>query len=356
MNKKELEKSISNLLKTNKITKGTDHFTIYLNFPDDFIFSINEIKIICYFDGKYDLVSDCIPENIKNNMLNFKNLEIFDFIKFLEKNLNIFLSNKIPEVKEIIYNKNNLKPFQLSDNFKFPTHSNVTLNIKYDIYKSNILIFCCEKLNLIVKCLKCQTVNNIKESQSCKGCPSLIGFKYVPVVNDEFLGFLQLSKCDFLFFNPLKYQYKCYDCDIYYETKELNFGDTNIQKCYGCFKEMKFKVNLLEYYKKRDFKIVEGTELPDKGTCKHYKKSFRWLRFLCCNSLYPCDICHDEITGHPNMTANRMVCGLCSKEQSVKCNCDCGMNLVKKKTSFWEGGKGNRDKNKLSRKDSKKYK
>lgn len=37
-----------------------------------------------------------------------------------------------------------------------------------------------------------------------------------------------------------------------------------------------------------------------KGTCKHYKKSKRWLRFSCCNRIYPCDICHDEQSDHPS--------------------------------------------------------
>lgn len=28
--------------------------------------------------------------------------------------------------------------------------------------------------------------------------------------------------------------------------------------------------------------LVEGTSLPDNGACKHYRHSYRWLRFPCC--------------------------------------------------------------------------
>jgi hypothetical protein len=28
--------------------------------------------------------------------------------------------------------------------------------------------------------------------------------------------------------------------------------------------------------------LVEGTPLPDNGACKHYRHSYRWLRFPCC--------------------------------------------------------------------------
>ena len=30
----------------------------------------------------------------------------------------------------------------------------------------------------------------------------------------------------------------------------------------------------------KDPSIKEGLPLPENGTCKHYKKSFRWLRYM----------------------------------------------------------------------------
>lgn len=40
--------------------------------------------------------------------------------------------------------------------------------------------------------------------------------------------------------------------------------------------------------------IKIGFPLPDNGACKHYKRSYRWMRFPCCGRVYPCDKCHDE--------------------------------------------------------------
>ncbi|OMH79747.1 hypothetical protein AX774_g6830 [Zancudomyces culisetae] len=111
-----------------------------------------------------------------------------------------------------------------------------------------------------------------------------------------------------------------------------------------------------------------GTPLQKKGTCKHYVRSYRWLRFPCCGKLYPCDTCHDIAEDHESQRAKLMVCGLCSKEQSVAkaemlgvC-INCKSKFVKKRADgsgpqrFWEGGMGVRDRAKMSRNDPHKYK
>jgi len=54
-----------------------------------------------------------------------------------------------------------------------------------------------------------------------------------------------------------------------------------------------------------------------------------------------------------------VICGYCSTEQAANNEmCKCGKNLVNevKGKKFWEGGKGCRDRTKMSRKDAKKYK
>ncbi|RKP33796.1 CHY zinc finger-domain-containing protein, partial [Dimargaris cristalligena] len=102
--------------------------------------------------------------------------------------------------------------------------------------------------------------------------------------------------------------------------------------------------------------------LPKKGTCKHYGKSYRWFRFPCCGKLYPCDTCHDaQETGHPAQMARRVMCGLCSEEQPYRGDVEicrsCGGTFAKGSDGrpYWEGGKGMRDKSKMSRKDAHKY-
>ena len=62
--------------------------------------------------------------------------------------------------------------------------------------------------------------------------------------------------------------------------------------------------------------IHEGRPLPDNGTCRHYRKSYRWFRFPCCGKCYPCDECHAESEpDHEMKYATRMICGFCCKEQ-----------------------------------------
>ena len=108
----------------------------------------------------------------------------------------------------------------------------------------------------------------------------------------------------------------------------------------------------------REAGIHVGAPLPQTGTCKHYKRSHRWLRFPCCGRAWPCDVCHDSNSDHECEWANRMICGFCSKEQpfssSKSCN-NCGAAFDGSGRSHWEGGHGCRDQSKMSKKDSHKY-
>ncbi|TKA67607.1 hypothetical protein B0A55_09785 [Friedmanniomyces simplex] len=110
---------------------------------------------------------------------------------------------------------------------------------------------------------------------------------------------------------------------------------------------------------KENLGITAGSELPRRGRCKHYSKSYRWFRFSCCSKVFPCDRCHDEETDHPNEHANRMLCGYCSREQNFRPE-DCGIChavlIGKRGRGFWEGGKGTRDPTRMSKKDPRKYK
>jgi len=105
--------------------------------------------------------------------------------------------------------------------------------------------------------------------------------------------------------------------------------------------------------------IKLGIPLPENGTCRHYKRSKRWLRFPCCGRAFPCDLCHEESNpnGHSMKWATRQLCGSCSKEQSVNnliCS-SCSMPFTLKSNAFWEGGKGCRDHVRLNRNDSHKF-
>ncbi|GAT22188.1 CHY zinc finger domain protein [Aspergillus luchuensis] len=84
--------------------------------------------------------------------------------------------------------------------------------------------------------------------------------------------------------------------------------------------------------------IVAGQELPRRGRCTHYGKSYRWF----------------SLESDPNDYS-----GFCSREQIYRPeNCGiCRAVLIGKAGSgFWEGGKGTRNRVLMSRKDPRKYK
>lgn len=107
--------------------------------------------------------------------------------------------------------------------------------------------------------------------------------------------------------------------------------------------------------------FVVGQPLPNRGVCEHYRHSYRWFRFQCCGKAFPCDVCHDASDcAEANMgkIASRMICGLCSKEQSSQVKtCACGNEVGRKKvvTSHWEGGTGCRDPTRMAQTDKKKF-
>ena len=72
----------------------------------------------------------------------------------------------------------------------------------------------------------------------------------------------------------------------------------------------------------------EGVSLTLNGACKHFKKSFRWLLYPCCNEWFACNHCHDlRVSSHecdPD-GVDKMMCGFCSKQQLVDNTCiECG--------------------------------
>ncbi|KAJ2809299.1 hypothetical protein H4R20_000202 [Coemansia guatemalensis] len=110
--------------------------------------------------------------------------------------------------------------------------------------------------------------------------------------------------------------------------------------------------------------VVPGQPLPDHGSCKHFRRSQRWLRFPCCGKTYPCVSCHDDKEDHPHEYAQSMLCGHCAKEQSVARTeksglcIGCGAQVVRKvdgNHAFWQGGTGVRDQTRMSRKEGRKY-
>lgn len=344
----------------NKVVEHEDRVDVYLNKPKDLVYDVGDI-ILEYSVSTKDVrvVCDSIPMSIRNNMERFFRGDLEEYAKFLEENLEVFFKGQTPELlgdesPPDAGARGSLRPYELPRDYKFPVDTRAFLNVGLEIERRSISIVACREMNVQVECNRCKRTCAVSEAARCPGCAQQLEMRYVPSLSPEFLGFMSLRNCGFVCFNPVRYQIICDGCGMSYETDILGIGSVFRLRCYGCSSDMFLKIANLTFIQQKRDTIRTGQALPDKGACKHYKKSYRWFRFPCCRSLYPCDICHDEESGHVHQAANKMVCGLCSREQSVKKECECGMSL-KRPTSFWEGGKGSRNKATMSRKDKKKY-
>lgn len=241
-------------------------------------------------------------------------------------------------------------------------------------------------LNITVKCDRCKESNDVSRLRpsdesspnltanemhlTCKKCayPFTLGFrKDILHANSTRAGYLDIDGASIVDLLPSSFTPTCSSCSTTFTANGITAtrAQSALGICREChnkfsfsFPEVKFlRVSSASHHlplkqaprpKKEALGVVAGTELPRRGTCKHYSKSYRWFRFSCCNKVYPCDKCHDDATDHPNEFANRMICGWCSREQPYKPE-ECAMQGCKRSitgrtgTGFWEGGKGTRD-------------
>ena len=251
-------------------------------------------------------------------------------------------------------------------------------------------------VSLTLKCERCKTTtditnlrpsskdNTITISQSCSKCAYTMSATYraEPMhAHNVRAGYLDLVSCTIHDMLLSMFVPTCSECSTRFASPPGVMavrGDTTLSVCRECHQKMTFKIPSVKFLRvssqqhqlkdlphrkgpKEQLGITAGTPLPDKGRCSHYRKSYRWFRFSCCNKVYPCDRCHDEKADpkHPNEHGNRMICGWCSREQNFRPN-DCGKcgesMIAKKGGGFWNGGQGTRDPMRMSRKEPRKYK
>lgn len=249
----------------------------------------------------------------------------------------------------------------------------------------NIELLELNSLSLSVRCTRCKTSSDIPSLRpsaprhaDCSKCaqPFSLTYRLEPMhANSIRAGYLDLTGCTISDMLPSNFIPTCSTCSTAIPDPGVVSvrGDaSSIAICRECHHRLTFKIpetkftlvsntslhprHLLPLRRKppkENLGIVAGQELPRRGRCKHYAKSYRWFRFSCCSKVYPCDKCHDEEQEHPNEHANRMICGWCGREQHYRPE-DCGVCrkvvVGKRGSGFWEGGKGTRDKARMNRK------
>ncbi|GFT39066.1 uncharacterized protein C18H10.09 [Trichonephila clavipes] len=247
----------------------------------------------------------------------------------------------------------------------------------------------CKKLAITINCTRCKTpfnsvlLPNKNLTKVCTKCSKSMELNFNPSILHQFsniLGIIYLLECQAVDVNLVECAFllDCLSCAKQVPVDSFHYGQKQILWCKLCNQKLILSIESVKFQgtastvtatyetvvtKKATLKkgpvIKEGCPLPDLGACKHYKKSYRWLRFPCCGRLYPCDICHDEKEADHDMKyASRMICGFCSKEQpySKEKSClSCSSSMVNKSGPYWEGGKGCRNPMLMSRTDKHKY-
>ncbi|KAI1078079.1 hypothetical protein F5B20DRAFT_571817 [Whalleya microplaca] len=239
-------------------------------------------------------------------------------------------------------------------------------------------------LNISVKCERCKTLNDItglkpeaEKAASCKKCATAFTAKFrQEMVHQSSIraGFIDVYGCTVADMLPSTFVPTCARCSTPSQGLVSVRGEVVTNVCRECHGKFTFKIPEVKFLaithgsllpptmgpRRRQEKLGlhAGEPLPERGACQHYKRSYRWFRFSCCSKVHPCDKCHDAAEDHPQEWANRMICGWCSREQNyaVEACVFCGRSVIGKKgRGFWEGGKGTRDKTKMSRKDKRKF-
>ncbi|KAI7152658.1 hypothetical protein KC349_g8848 [Hortaea werneckii] len=248
-------------------------------------------------------------------------------------------------------------------------------------------------LSITIKCERCKDTMDVHRlrnysgnasamrQETCKKCAitMAVGFRSDMIhANSVRAGYLDLDGCTVVDMLPSNFTPTCAECSTPFPAPGIIAvrGDSAMTICRECHKKMTLRISELKFLlvsataarasralgrkkPKENLGIHAGSELPRKGRCSHYAKSYRWFRFSCCAKVFPCDRCHDRESEHPLEHANRMICGYCSREQNYRPE-DCGichaLMIGKKGSGFWEGGKGTRDPKRMSRKDPRKYK
>ncbi|KAJ2901383.1 hypothetical protein MKZ38_001901 [Zalerion maritima] len=249
-------------------------------------------------------------------------------------------------------------------------------------------------LAIRIRCQRCRTINDVKDLQhgleksvGCSKCSLELTVRFRQQLmheNSSRAGFVDAVGCSVVDMSPSIFIPVCAQCSKDCPPITCIKGDTVNNICRSC--HTRFRISLPEFklsvltvplsssystsHNRQSEKFTSslgswqpGQQLPNRGTCEHYRRSFRWFRFNCCKKVYPCDHCHDEAKeqDHFHEWADRMVCGFCGREGRYAPNaCGfCGRTVIGGGgggKGFWEGGRGMREREKMNRKERRKYK
>ncbi|EED23090.1 conserved hypothetical protein [Talaromyces stipitatus ATCC 10500] len=181
-------------------------------------------------------------------------------------------------------------------------------------------------LSITAKCDRCKEhtdIKNIKSTddpsqpspirvESCRKCANSFNIAFRRQLmhpNSQRAGYLDLEGCTAFDLLPSYFQPTCSECSTPFPAPGILAvrGDSAMASCRECHRKMSFKISEVKFMivgvsalshlrvvaprkkNRENLGIVAGQELPRRGRCKHYGKSYRWFRFSCCAKVFPCD-------------------------------------------------------------------
>jgi hypothetical protein len=245
----------------------------------------------------------------------------------------------------------------------------------------------CITLRVVVVCENCKRHIDMAFSEAqpiqsleCPKCQMAISVTFrKDFIHEQsnVIGYFDISEacCTPFDYYPSDFRVTCLECGVQTSVAGITYDGKTID-CRSCFAKIFTKIEGVKFKKikkpsnpfneekekkKKKDTLTGGQPLPNNGTCQHFRKSKRWMRFPCCYKLFPCDLCHEEAKmDHDMIRATRMVCGFCSREQPFTNNpcISCGQDVsgTGGSSHFWEGGAGCRNKTSMARNDPHKFK
>ncbi|KAK0151693.1 hypothetical protein N1851_006999 [Merluccius polli] len=240
------------------------------------------------------------------------------------------------------------------------------------------------RVTVCLQCNRCKVTADLTLgvtspcTAQCEKCSASIGATFRPSMlhpYSDVLGYLDLHNAvpTDLVLQDCELTVGCLHCSQDGPVQNICYGQTKELNCEHCHSKLSILADSARFQyiqprssktvpkdstpnygrKIRDPAVQKGKPLPEKGACKHYKQSHRWLRFSCCGRAYACDVCHDEDQDHAMELATRMICGHCATEQPYSNGKPCvgcgGLMTRGAHSSHWEGGLGCRSKVKMSK-------
>lgn len=165
-------------------------------------------------------------------------------------------------------------------------------------------------LALSVKCQRCKTKNDVgglkpniaKTSESCRKCATAFSLTFRPDLvhaNSTRAGFIDATGCTIADMLPSSFLPTCGRCSTPPAVSLVSVrGNTITNVCHECHGRFTFKIPEVKFLiytpgsgvlpptsgprrRQERLGLHAGEPLPDRGSCQHYRKSYRWFRFSC---------------------------------------------------------------------------